>query len=371
VEEENVMLTGMGAVVMIALVSSMFQETEPEGPEEPEEPEEPETGEATINSVSWSTVEHTFTDYWTGEALTAFFYKAQVDVTSDAEFSGYMTISCPYTIAPVNLLSSEGYQDLLNEIDELIASYSPGSHAREIWEARKQLALQFPEVDGFYIDHRWTSPENWEDNFREWIRDSINSITWEDVSIPSGRSIETIGFFKTHSVGVGNPVTIKLYNSLGELVATNESSLPGAENAPSVQSLFLPNQVAAGEEFQAHLTVVVPEILPGSQLTYIDISYRQDGPALASAYIANHLNSRWNPEYPYVPMPSADDTYELTIDCKAVRGGRYETPLEPGEYTVEVTTSTWQVGVRGDSLLFYSDEPLSDQFPDVGSFTVV
>ena len=367
--------------LMLGFIASLFQNGE--APlEEPLPEEPPETGAVGITAASWETAAYDFNSVW-GDQLTATFYRGEIEVTSESGFSGQIVLACPYTIAPVPLLSQAGYQTMLAELDELIANST--GQIQQLWQDRKAIALGFPQVDGFYIDYRWWSDQ--EGKFREWIDEGIDYITWEGIDIPAGSSTVTVGFFKQQWVGIGYPLMVSLYDTVGNLLASTEAELPGAEESPSAQGLLLPPQVAPGEDFQAQLTIRIPEALPGHQETFVNLQLETGmgthdlaGRTLLSAGIANALNDHYG-ESLFIPLDSPDDMYELDYDCQALlrifegpnRGWR-EITLSPGQYPIHVKTETWRVSISssGGGLYIYGNEPYEvTRFYNVATLNVI
>ena len=382
-EEEKLMLMGMGVVMMASFISGLFQNGETTSEEQPEEEEEePGTEYVDITSVPWKTAAYEFDSVW-GDQLTATFYRGEIEVISEGGFSGQIVLACPYTIAPVPLLSQAGYQDMLDEIDGLIAGST--GQTQQLWQDRKQIALSFPQVDGFYIDYRWWSDQD--EKFREWIDEGIDYITWDGIDIPAGSSTVTVGFFKKQGAGIGYPLMVSLYDTAGNLLVSTEVELPGAEESPSAQGLLLPPQVAPGEEFQAHLTIRIPEALTGHQETFVNLqlgtgmgTHDLAGRTLLSAGIANALNDHYG-EPLFIPLDSPDDMYELDYDCQALlrifegpnRGWR-EVQLSSGQYPIHVKTETWRVSLSssGGGLYIYGNEPYEvTRFYNVATLNVV
>ena len=358
-EEENIVVMGMGVAMLASFISSLFQDGE--SPSQPP----PQADGVEITSTSWEEVGYPYTSVW-GDDLVATFYRGEITITSDSHFSGRIVLSCPYTIAPVPLLSEQAYQDVLAELDELIAGST--GEVRQRWVNRRALALEFPQVDGFYIDYRWLS--DWERMFREWIVQSTDFITWDGIDIPAGQGNITVGFFKTQGVGIAYPVTITLYDDAGNPVAVAEAELPGAWESPALLDLTLPQSVSSGADFQAQLSIRVPVVIPGHQETTVSIVIGQDfHKSLFSPPIAEQLNEYLGYDYA-VPLDRPDDVYELAIDCKATyryyQIGWHEAPLSPGLYPVHVKTETWRVDYANGGLNIYGNQP----YESIGFYNV-
>lgn len=336
-----------------------------------------EPPEVEITNAVWQSVEHEYTNVW-DDVLVATFYRGLVSVTASEQFTGKIVLSCPYTISPVPLLAEQGLEELLAEIDDLIAN-STGT-TQELWIDRKALVLQFPSVDGFWIDYRWYG--DWDRYFREWINESVDQLIWQGIDINVGTNTIYIGFFKVQNVGVTAPVFLGLYNANDELVGTYEVELPEAADSPAPQNLALPSEVQSGAEFNAEMLIRVPEVIQNHHYSYIEVQIdlspigrqgTQDfAKTLVSTEIANSLIESMG-STSYIPMDSPDDMYTLVYECVArYDRERYTYPLPAGQYPVHVRIETWRVDAAQQGLNFYGLEPYSVyRYYGVGTLNVV
>jgi len=317
--------------------------------------------EAKIMTIEWLLRDYPFTGDW-GEELTATFCKAQMGVISDAQFDGTVKISCPYTIAPVPLLTDYAYEKLLAEIDHTIAT--SGGAIRTLWVNRKQIALGFPKVDGFRIDYRWlaATEEQQQAAFRSWINGpAVTEYNLEGVFIPGGENNIDIGFFRKQGAALGlNPVVVSLYK-LGALIDTIETQVAPPTGVPQLLGAEIPDAVPGGDVTPT-VTLRLPDVLEGHQLYYFELKVdtTQLGEqhqstiargTYANASIAELMYQRCG-DYPYIPLSAADDNYQMTgIWNRGTWGpakasyiiSRIEYPLPPGSYPVSLIGQSWYI----------------------------
>lgn len=302
---------------------------------------------AKIMNINWQQKDYPYTGDW-GEELKATFCKARMEVASDAQFDGTVPIRCPYTIAPVPLLTNYAYERLLAEIDHMIAT--SGGTVRTLWINRKQIALNFPQADGFRIDYRWIATvEQQQAVFRGWLNaPSVAEYNLEDVFIPGGQNNIDIGFFMKKGAALGiNPTVVSLYmcNALVDTIVTNVAPPTGV---PQFLGANIP-EATPGGFITPSVTMRIPDILEGHQLYFFELKvdtsqlgeqYRTliARAGYASAVVANPLCQRCG-FCMYIPLSSSDGTYQMTgiwdkgtwKSARAVyfhRGTQY--PLPPG-----------------------------------------
>ena len=168
---ETTAMLGIGAIMIGFMAMSLFQPVQPPpgdgGEPPPEDGDEPppEAPVIEITGTSWEEVDYRFTWYGNSHTETAKFYKGQIGISSSQAVTAQIAISCGSVIAAVPLLTEESYQQLLADLDELIAGSTGKIH--ELWQARKEIALQFSSVDGFRIDWRWRDVDSWDRLFTQ------------------------------------------------------------------------------------------------------------------------------------------------------------------------------------------------------------
>ncbi len=331
-----------------------------------------------ISGVSWETVDYGYTDDW-GNPEIAKFYKAEISITSDQAFTGRIILSCPNIISPVSLMTENTYQQLLQEIDDLIANTT--GTIQQLWIDRKGIALQFPSVDGFRIDYRWWA--NWDQRFRDWVKASTDSLVWQGIGISEGTNTIYVGFFKNQYAAVGiNPIQISLYSD-ETLLDTVSSYLEPPENVPQVLSVDIPPVPLGGGQVKPTITVRLPELRKNSQV-YIFRAWT--GPALgyymgirvaeikymSKSLVAKRVTLGCSPTT-YIALDAPDDTYVIKgiwVGWKGV----WEYPvadLSRGVYPVQAKVESWKVGVESDGCgVYWYGEPTNYNFGIVGQLTV-
>ncbi|MFC1874650.1 hypothetical protein ACFLY3_00625 [Chloroflexota bacterium] len=368
-------ILGISAMMLGFMAMSLFQPSAP--PEPPpgdgEEPEPPPTTDIAITGASWQEIDYPFTWYGDTRTETARFYKGQIAISSNQAVTGQIAIVCGRAISIVPLLTEEGYQQLLADLDELIAG-STGV-TKELWLARKEIALQFPSVDGFWIDWRWWDIDSWDRIFTERLGNPAEVYQWDDIQIPEGDSVITVGFFKTHTVAIAGPATVTLLID-GMAVSSILSDIIEYGTFPAIRSVDIPPSVESGKSFNVNLDLYLPEEIPGSQMYNFSLSIdtHHEGSAefrldFLSTNIANHLNEVLGKEV-HIPLDAPDDFYDVVIEAEARyrtwrppwSGGSYYTDLPPGIYNLSARMQSWRVEASNGGLLIYGYDPYSSYY---------
>lgn len=369
-------MLGIGAITLGFMAMSLFQlSAQPEPPPgDGGEPEPPPT-DTVITGASWEEIDYSFTWYGDTRTETAKFYKGQISISSSQAVTGQIAIACGRAISVVPLFTAESYQQMLSDLDELIAG-STGV-IQELWQARKEIALQFPSVDGFRIDWRWWDQDSWERVFTERLGSPAEVYQWDDIQIPEGDSVITVGFFKTHTVAISGPATVTLLID-GVVVSSILSDIIEYGTFPAITSVDIPPSVESGKPFNVDLGLFLPEEIPGSQMynfsLSIDTSHAAEGSAefrldFLSADIANHLNEVLGREA-YIPLDSPNDRYDVVIEAEAKyrtwrppwAGGSYDTDLPPGTYNLSARMQSWRVEASNGGLWIYGYDPYSSYY---------
>ncbi|GAI35326.1 unnamed protein product, partial [marine sediment metagenome] len=268
---------------------------------------------------------------------------------------------------------------LLAEIDDKIATST--GYTKELWEARKAIALGFPTVDSFTIDYRWWA--DWEQRFRSWINASaVSVLTLDNVLIPGGASTVEVGFFVKYGGAIGlSPVTVSLYSD-ETLLDSIESVLVPPENVPQILSVDMPASIHQYEGIRPTVTIRLPELRANSQ----EYTF--------SMFISRYLPSRWWHEpgttyvapfgyeiawvrymseslvnkrvalgcspNSYLPLDAPDDIYVIkgVWDTSVGIGKPVIVYLSPGVYPVVAKLQSWRVGVESDGCgVYWYGEP--------------
>lgn len=299
--------------------------------EHPEVPPVPPAGiTAQIASAEWATADYPYTDYW-GESYTATFYKCGLTIDSEADFSGKIKLACPNFIAPVPLLSAQEYQAMMAEIDNEIATHTGA--IQQLWIDRKAIAQRFPAVDGFRIDYRWRSEENWNTDFGGWVNGSVASLEW-DVDIVAGQNIFNIAFFKHQGAGMGTPVTINLTKN-STIIDSIESALPGSENAMRITSIII-SQALSGEQYTVQLSAIIP-LVTEQQIGSIGVE-----PDIKSAVGYGPHADKISAMFEGSGERSWQETATATWSRSLGEGWPKHGDIPPGTYPVKASGEIWR-----------------------------
>jgi len=326
------------------------------------------TTKAVISGATWELIDYPFVGDWPEETgpLHATFCKGTLQVESASEFVGSVQITCPNTIAPVPLLTAYGYQQLLAEIDDKIAT-STGA-IKELWQNRKAITTTFPKVDEFTIDYRWWA--DFDAQFRTWINASpVAVFTLDNVLIPAGTSIVEIGFFVKYGAAVGLfPATVSLYSD-ETLIGSVTSDLVPPTNVPQLLGVTIPSAVSGGE---VPLTMVLR--LPKNRTSYywklwLDTGvYETCELAKADYGAASIAIPLMDPDRcgrtVLIPLNAPDNIYTIYgiwndyewVVPKAELYNRrtgLRTPLPPGVYSVRLTGESWRIGAKPTGCGYY------------------
>jgi hypothetical protein len=308
---------------------------------------------ANIIAASWQLIDFPFVGYWPEETgtLYATFCKCTLQIESDSEFVGSVKMSTPNLIAPVPLLTAYGFQELMAELDRLIAE-SAGFGSQQLWIARKALASNFPKIGGFTIDYRWYGDTD--RYFRDWIYGNpVESFTLKNVYIPEGVSSVEVGFFRKYSAAIGLfPVTSSLYSDDTLLTAIESNILP-PESVPQLLGLTLPQSIVSGDEIPMSMILRLPTLTNSDYFFDLTIRYGGKTVTIAKVYyapasmVATWLARGCGPLY--LPLNAPNNTYNIAGIYN--RGtGEWETgmdtvPLPPGVYSARLKGESWQIGL--------------------------
>jgi len=309
----------------------------------------------TITGVTWTSADRSYTNYW-GDSKTAKFYGGTVTITSDAPITGKVTITLPGFISSVRLMTEAEYQELLAWLDDMIAS-STGS-TLELYVARKAIALTFPKIDGFREDYRWVSDHNKE--FYTKIQEEANNIEYTCDLVAGDTSIP-IAFYQLEDTGlITIPAIISVYTEDGTLLASVQSSLPGAAEAPVVAENVFITPTTPGGEYRISAEITIRRFT-SQQVTLIsfepDISLVVDEVYSVSGLV------RWidgSGRFAIINQP-----VEATYVARR-RGQKIDIPI--GTYPVKAQAQIWRgytyPTVNGYGVMLYGDVPLV--FYDLG-----
>jgi len=326
-----------------------------------------------ITGVEWQEVSFPYQWYGESETEKATFYKGRLRIESEYAFKGRIALSCGSAIAAVPLITEAGYQALLAEIDSLIAG-DTFDNIRELWQTRKQVALQFPRVDGFYIDFRWWDPDGWWRHFTQsWmLGDAAAVYLWEEVDISAGENLVDIGFFTRHTTAVVNPVAISVLSG-EQLLASILSDAVYPGSVPLILSADIPASVKAGDDLDISLELYLPELLPGHQYygLRISMSNGQADTTENANFVSKEVTNATN----WQKLTSPDSKYQATLTLETTyRSSRYSQtePLPKGIYSVRVSIEAWRVSNGpGSGIYIYGNFPLAEyDYGEIGQIEV-
>lgn len=218
-----------------------------------------------ITSVTWTSTDKSYTNYW-GEVKTTKFYGGTVTITSDAPITGKVVITLPGFISSVRLMTEADYQELLAWLDDMIASST--GFALTLYTARKSLAQNFPQIDGWREDYRWVS--DFVKEFYTKIQIEADSVEYTCDLVAGDTSIP-VAFYQLEDTGlVTAPAIISVYAEDGTLLDSAQSSLPGAAEAPVVAENVFITPTTPGGIYTINAEIIIQQFT-SPQVTFLKL----------------------------------------------------------------------------------------------------
>jgi len=310
----------------------------------------------TITDASWTYTDRPYKNYW-GENKTARFFGGVVTVTSDSAITGCkVKVLVPGFISSVKLMTEAEYQDLLAWLDEMIAT-STGS-ALTLYTARKSMAQNFPQIDGWREDYRWVSDPVKE--FYTKIQIEAYGVEYQ-YDLAKGTNSIPVAFYQLEDTGlVTVPATISLYDADGVLLTSTLSSLPeSAEGAVAVRDVSITSTTPGGiYTISADVTI---QNFTSPQVTLMtfepDISLAVD-----TVHSVDNL-TRWIDGYGGFAI------IKQPVEAKYIpRRGAPKVDIPVGTYPVKARAQIWRgytyQSDAGTGVMLYGDLPVV--FYDLG-----